>query len=82
MLRVISELPKRTTPRSPVGQTKDTILLQTFWDNLPDEFEAKDFKEIASSIGLTIPTAERYIRAWTGTRLEKVVRGKYRKRKL
>lgn len=28
---------------------------------------------------LTIPTAERYIRAWTGTRLEKVVRGKYRK---
>lgn len=30
-------------------------------------------------IGLTIPTAERYIRAWTGTRLEKVVRGRYRK---
>lgn len=28
----------------------------------------------------TIPTAERYIRAWTGTRLKKVVRGKYRKR--
>ena len=80
MLRVISELPKRTTPRSPIGQTKDTILLQTFWDNLPDEFEAKDFKEIAGSIGLTIPIAERYIRAWTGTRLEKVIRGKYRKR--
>ena len=79
ILRVISELPRKTMPRTPVGQTKDTILLQTFWDNLPDEFEAKDFKEIATSIGLTIPTAERYIRAWTGTRLEKVVRGKYRK---
>ena len=82
MLRVISELPKKTMPRTPVGQTKDTILLQTFWDNLPDEFEAKDFKEIATSIGLTIPTAERYIRAWTGTRLEKVARGRYRKRRI
>lgn len=79
MLRVISELPKKTAPRTPVGQTKDTILLQTFWDNLPDEFEAKDFKEDATSIGLTIPTAERYIRAWTGTRLERVMKGKYRK---
>lgn len=82
MLRVISELPKKTTPRTPIGQAKEPLLLQTFWDNLPDEFEAKDFKEIAGSIGLTIPTAERYIRAWTGTRLEKVVRGRYRKRKL
>lgn len=80
MLRVISELPKKTTPRTPASQTKDTILLQTFWDNLPGELEAKDFKEIASSIGLTIPTAERYIRAWIGTRLEKVVRGRYRKK--
>ena len=79
MLRVISELPKKTTPRTSVGQAKEPLLLQSFWDNLPDEFEAKDFKEIAGAIGLTIPTAERYIRAWTGTRLEKVVRGKYRK---
>lgn len=77
---VISELPKKTTPRTPIGQAKEPLLLQTFWDNLPDEFEAKDFKEIASSIGLTIPTAERYIRARTGTRMEKVMRGKYRKR--
>lgn len=51
----------------------------TFWDNLPDEFEAKDFKEIATSIGLTTPTAERYIRAWTETRLEKLARGRYKK---
>lgn len=77
---VISELPKKTTPRTPIGQAKEPLLLQTFWDNLPDEFEAKDFKEIASSIGLTIPTAERYIRTRTGTRMEKVMRGKYRKR--
>lgn len=46
---VISELPKKTTPRTPIGQAKEPLLLQTFWDNLPDEFEAKDFKEIASS---------------------------------
>ena len=80
MLRVISELPKKITPRTPIGQAKEPLLLQTFWDNLPDEFEAKDFKEIAGSIDLTIPTAERYIRAWTGTRLEKVVRRKYWKK--
>jgi hypothetical protein len=79
MLRVISELTKKTMLRTPVGQTKDTILLQTFWDNLPDEFEAKDFKEIATSIGLTIPTAERYIRAWIGSRLMRIARGKYKK---
>ncbi len=79
MLRVISELPKKTTSRTPVGQVKEPLLLQTFWDNLPDEFEAKDFKEIACSIGLSIPTAERYIRAWTGTRLEKLARGRYKK---
>ena len=81
MLRVISELPKKTTSRTPVGQVKEPLLLQTFWDILPDEFEAKNFKEIACSIGLTIPTAERYIRAWMGTRLEKVVRGRYRKKR-
>ena len=79
MLRVISELPKKTTSRAPIGQAKEPLLLQTFCDNLPDEFEAKNFKEIAGSIGLTIPTAERYIRAWTVTRLEKVVMGRYKK---
>ena len=52
-------------------------LLRTY--NLPYEFEAKDFKAIAQSIGLTIPTAERYIRAWTGIRLEKVAMGRYKK---
>lgn len=78
-LRGINELPATPT-RMVVGKAKEPTLLQTFWDNLPDEFEAKDFKAIAQSIGLAIPTAERYIRAWTGTRLEKVMRGKYRKR--
>ena len=78
MLRIINELPA-TPNRMVVGKAKEPLLLQTFWDNLPNEFEAKDFKAIAQSIGLTIPTAERYIRAWTGTRLEKLVRGKYRK---
>lgn len=78
MLCVINELPSMPT-RMVIGKAKEPLLLQTFWDNLPGEFEAKDFKAIAQSIGLTIPTAERYIRAWTGTRLEKVARGKYRK---
>lgn len=76
MLRVIKEL-SASTSKLNVGQAKDPLLLKTFWDTLPDEFDAKDFKEIATSIGLTIPTAERYIRAWTGTRLEKVAKGKY-----
>lgn len=79
MLRVISELPKKATPRTPLGLAKEPLLLQTFWDNLPDEFEAKDFKGIATSIGLTIPTAERYIRAWIGSRLMRIARGKYKK---
>ena len=78
MLRVINELPATPT-RMVVGKSKEPLLLQTFWDNLPDEFEAKDFKAIAQSIGLTIPTAERYIRAWTGTRLDKLARGHYRR---
>ena len=53
MLCVISELPKKQRPDfCPPDQ--GYILLQTFWDNLPDEFEAKDFKEIAGSIGFTI----------------------------
>ena len=80
MLRVINELPATPT-RMVVGKAKEPLLLQTFWDNLPDEFEAKDFKTIAQSIGLTIPTAERYVRTWTGTRLEKVARGRYQKAK-
>lgn len=79
MLRVINELPATPT-RMVVGKAKEPLLLQTFWDNLPDEFEAKDFKAIAQSIGLTIPTAERYIHAWTGIRIEKVVRGRYKKK--
>lgn len=79
MLRVINELPATPT-RMVVGKAKEPLLLQTFWDNLPDEFEAKDFKAIAQSIGLTIPTAERYIRTWTGTRLDRISRGCYRKR--
>lgn len=78
MLRVINELPA-TPARMAVGKAKEPLLLQTFWDNLPDEFEAKDFKAIAQSIGLTIPTAERHIRAWTGTRLDKMARGRYKR---
>lgn len=78
MLRVINELPATPT-KMVVGKAKEPLLLQTFWDNLPDEFEAKDFKAIAQSIGLTIPTAERHVCVWTGTRLEKLARGRYRR---
>lgn len=49
---------------------------------LPEEFEAKDFQATAQEVGLSIPTAERYIRQWVDTRIDKVSRGRYRKRKL
>ena len=62
------------------GQAKEPLLLKAFWDALPEEFEAKDFKATAQEVGLSIPTAERYIRQWVDTRLDKVSRGRYRKR--
>lgn len=79
MLRVIKELPSGGS-KMVIGQAKEPLLLKTFWDSLPEEFEAKDFKAVAQQVGLTIPTAERYIRQWVDTRLDKVSRGRYRKR--
>ena len=79
MLRVIKELPSSTS-KVATGQAKEPLLLKAFWDALPEEFEAKDFKAIAQEVGLSIPTAERYIRQWVDTRLDKVSRGRYRKR--
>ena len=79
MLRVIKELPSSTS-KVATGQAKESLLLKSFWDALPEEFEAKDFKAIAQEVGLLIPTAERYIRQWVDTRLDKVSRGRYRKR--
>ncbi len=79
MLRVIKELPSSTS-KVATGQAKEPLLLKAFWDALPEEFEAKDFKAIAQKVGLSIPTAERYIRQWVDTRLDKVSRGRYRKR--
>ena len=63
-----------------VGQAKEPLLLKAFWDTLSEEFEAKDFKAIAQDVGLTILTAERYIRQCVDTRLDKIARGRYRKR--
>lgn len=79
MLRVIKELPSGGS-KMVIGQAKELLLIKTFWDSLPEEFEAKDFKAVAQQVGLTIPTAERYIRQWVDTRLDKVSRGRYRKR--
>ena len=79
MLRVIKELPSSSS-KMVTGQAKEPLLLKSFWDSLPEEFEAKDFKAIAQEVGLSIPTAERYIRQWVDTRLDKVSRGRYRKR--
>ena len=78
MLRVMKEMPA-SPGKMKVGQAKEPVLLKKFWDELPDEFEAKDFKAIAADVGLSTPTAERYIREWLGKRLEKLSRGKYRK---
>lgn len=76
MLRVIKELPSSSS-KMVTGQAKEPLLLKSFWDSLPEEFEAKDFKAIAQEVGLSIPTAERYIRQWVDTRLDKVSRGRY-----
>ena len=46
--------------------------MKAFWNALPEEFEAKDFKATAQEVGLSIPTAERYIRQWLDPRLDKV----------
>lgn len=79
MLRVIKELPSSTS-KVATGQAKEPLLLKAFWDALPEEFEAKDFKTIAQEVDLSIPTAEHYIRQWVDTQLDKVSRGRYRKR--
>ena len=76
MLRVIKELPSSSS-KMVTGQAKEPLLLKSFWDSLPEEFEAKDFKAIAQEVGLSIPTAERYIRQWVDTWLDKVSRGRY-----
>ena len=79
MLRFIKEHPSSTS-KVATGQAKKTLLLKAFWDTLPEEFEAKDFNTTAQEVGLPIPTAERYIRQWVDTHLDKVSRGQYRKR--
>lgn len=79
MLRVIKEHPSSTS-KVATGQAKEPLLLKAFWDALPEEFEAKDFQATAQEVGLSIPTAERYIRQWVDTCLDKVSRGRYRKR--
>ena len=81
MLRVIKELPSSTS-KVATGQAKEPLLLKAFWDALPEEFEAKDFKATDQEVSMSIPIAERYIRQWVDTRLDKVSRGRYRKRQL
>lgn len=70
MLRVIEELPP--TSKVATRQAKEPLLLMAFWNALPEEFEAKDFNATSQEVGLSIPTAERYIRQWVNTRLYKV----------
>ncbi len=67
-------------PQMPVDLVGESLRYQSFWNALPSEFEAKDFKAIAEKVGLSTPTAERYIKGWTKTRLYWVSRGHYRKR--
>ncbi len=80
MLRVIKELP--TSAKKTVhGNVMETVRYQAFWDSLPEEFDAQCFKTVAQKVGLSVPTAERYIRQWLKTRLDKIQRGQYRKHK-
>ena len=78
MLRVLRELPSASKTDS--SRTKEPLLMESFWKSLPKEFETREFHDIATSVGLSIPTAERYVRQWTKTRLDKIIRGKYKKR--
>ena len=80
MLRVIKELPASSTSNN-TGKIKEPLLMKTFWDSLPEEFETQDALLIGSQVGLSIPTIERYLKQWLKTRLDKVIRGRYKKRK-
>ena len=67
--------------KQPLGELPTTAnLKQLFFDNLPEEFGAADYAEIANRIGLNPRTAEGYIRKAASSRngIERIAQGRYR----
>ena len=80
MLRAITELPSSSSSKDISKKAKESLLLHALWDALPDRFETRQFLDIAVRIGLSEATAERYLRQWLETRLDKELRGRYKKK--
>lgn len=67
--------------KQPLGEMPATAnLKQLFFDNLPEEFAAADYVEIAKRIHLNPRTAEGYIRKAASSRngIERIAQGRYR----
>lgn len=81
--RVFSELPKSPSLGAAVaGNAKNSKLHQAFFDNLPAEFDRKDYQRIATMVGLNPNSIDRTVRKWVDEgRLENVAHGKYAKSK-
>lgn len=75
--KVFRELPKAAES---CGNQK-TVRKQLFFDKLPNEFDRKQFVEIAGGLGIPLSTAERSVKKWCEEGLvERVDQGKYRKK--
>ena len=81
--RVFSELPKSPSlGTAATGNAKNSKLHQAFFDNLPAEFDRKDYQRIATMVGLNPNSIDRTVRKWVDEgRLENVAHGKYAKSK-
>lgn len=79
--RVFSELPKTSSSVAlPARGSQGGKLHQAFFDNLPKEFDRKDYQRIATLVGLNPSSVDRNIRKWVEEgKLENVSHGKYRK---
>ena len=63
------------------GGNQKTVRKQLFFDKLPDEFDRKQFVEVAGGLGIPLSTAERSVKKWCDDGLvERVDQGKYRKK--
>jgi hypothetical protein len=79
--RVFSELPKTSSSVGlPARCSQGGKLHQAFFDNLPKEFDRKEYQRVATLVGLNPSSVDRNIRKWVEEgKLENVSHGKYRK---
>ena len=63
------------------AQNGQTVIRQTFLDNLPPEFDRKTYSSIAEQMGLNPKSIDRTVRKWCDDgKLENVAHGQYRKK--